>query len=47
MNTEALVRTRGSRRAAADLLGVDRRYVQHMVAEFGAPKAASALASDA
>ena len=30
MNTEALERTGGSRRAAAALLGVDRRYVQRM-----------------
>lgn len=30
MNSEALERTRGSRRAAATLLGVDRRYVQRL-----------------
>jgi DNA-binding response OmpR family regulator len=37
MNEEALTRTRGSRRAAANLLGVDRRYVQRMIEEFGEP----------
>ena len=30
MHGEALKRTRGSRRAAAKLLGVDRRYVQRL-----------------
>jgi hypothetical protein len=30
MGSEALTRTRGSRRAAAFLLGVDRRYVQRI-----------------
>jgi len=30
MGAEALTRTRGSRRAAAFLLGVDRRYVQRI-----------------
>jgi DNA-binding NtrC family response regulator len=42
MNTEALERTRGSRRAAATLLGVDRRYVQRLarkLAEEGEPVA--------
>ncbi len=35
MNTEALARTGGSRRAAADLLGVHRSYVQRLLAECG------------
>jgi hypothetical protein len=35
MSSEALSRTRGSRRAAAHLLGVDRRYVQRLVLELG------------
>ncbi len=34
MSFEALERTRGSRRAAANLLGVDRRYVQRLVEEY-------------
>jgi DNA-binding response OmpR family regulator len=34
MNLEALERTGGSRRAAAHLLGVDRRYVQRLVQKF-------------
>jgi hypothetical protein len=33
MNVEALARTGGSRRAAAGLLGVDRRYVQRLIDE--------------
>lgn len=40
MNDEALERSRGSRRAAANLLGVDRRYVQRLADEYaqgGAP----------
>lgn len=34
MNFEALERSRGSRRAAAGLLGVDRRYVQRLADEY-------------
>jgi hypothetical protein len=34
MNFEALERSRGSRRAAANLLGVDRRYVQRLADEY-------------
>lgn len=34
MNFEALERSRGSRRAAANLLGVDRRYVQRVADEY-------------
>jgi DNA replication protein DnaC len=34
MNSEALERSKGSRRAAANLLGVDRRYVQRLVDEY-------------
>lgn len=34
MNEEALDRSRGSRRAAASLLGVDRRYVQRLAEEY-------------
>jgi DNA replication protein DnaC len=34
MNYEALERSRGSRRAAANLLGVDRRYVQRLADEY-------------
>jgi DNA replication protein DnaC len=34
MSAEALVRTAGSRRAAAQMLGVDRRYVQRLVDEY-------------
>jgi hypothetical protein len=34
MNFEALERSRGSRRAAASLLGVDRRYVQRLADEY-------------
>lgn len=37
MNTEALRRTGSSRRAAARVLEVDRRYVQRMVEEYGDP----------
>ncbi len=37
MNTEALRRTGLSRRAAAKMLDVDRRYVQRMVEEYGEP----------
>ena len=40
MNFEALERTGGSRRAAAHLLGVDRRYVQRMVQKFAEPRSA-------
>jgi DNA-binding NtrC family response regulator len=40
MNFEALERTGGSRRAAAHLLGVDRRYVQRMVQKFAEPRTA-------
>lgn len=36
MSQEALARCNGSRRAAADILGVDRRYVQRLADE-GAP----------
>lgn len=34
MNFEALERSRGSRRAAANLLGVDRRYVQRLADDY-------------
>lgn len=34
MNVEALARTGGSRRAAASLLGVDRRYVQRLIGDW-------------
>lgn len=33
MSSEALARTKGSRRAAAFMLGVDRRYVQRLAQE--------------
>ncbi len=35
MSQVALNRTGGSRRAAAGLLGIDRRYVQRLIADFG------------
>lgn len=41
MNAEALARTGGSRRAAASLLGVDRRYVQRMIDELGGAEPAA------
>jgi hypothetical protein len=37
MSHAALTRSGGSRRAASQLLGVDRRYVQKLIAEFGEP----------
>lgn len=38
MGSEALTRTRGSRRAAAFLLGVDRRYVQRIARDATLPR---------
>jgi DNA-binding NtrC family response regulator len=45
MNFEALERTGGSRRAAAHLLGVDRRYVQRMVQKFADGRTPARLSS--
>lgn len=41
MNFEALERSRGSRRAAANLLGVDRRYVQRLAEEYAENESSS------
>jgi DNA replication protein DnaC len=47
MNFEALERSRGSRRAAANLLGVDRRYVQRLADDYAAGCAGLGLGDDA
>ena len=46
MNFEALERSRGSRRAAANLLGVDRRYVQRLADDYAAGSAGVALSDE-
>jgi DNA-binding NtrC family response regulator len=43
MHVEALVRTGGSRRAAANLLQVDRRYVQRMAEDHDEPAPKGAI----